>query len=412
MSVSPNVVIVGAGPYGLSIAAHLRESGIPYRIFGKLMYTWRDQMPQGMMLKSDGFASNISDPNSVFTIEKFCAERGIPYDHRRIPVSLKTFCDYGVEFQRRMVPELDDRFVTSIEEADGGFRVRLEDGETIVASQVVVAAGITHFPYMPECFRHLGPEYATHSSLHKEPARFKGRKVAVVGAGASALDLAALLRDADADVTVLARRNAVRFHDAPSPNPDPLWKRIRTPRSGIGPGWKSRFFTDAPGLFHLLPEDLRIRIVKRYLGPSAGWTVRKGIEGRVPVKLGLTPRSVEVRDGQVHVTLTDQAGKTVEHTADHVVTATGYRVDLGRLKFLSPEVAARVNKLENAPVLSPNFESSVPGLYFVGVASAFSFGPVMRFAFGARYTAFRVASQLAKVTSRQPASAPAVAVTN
>src|SRR5580698_1482407 len=131
MSVSPNVVIVGAGPYGLSIAAHLRQSGIPYRIFGKVMYSWREQMPQGMILKSDGFASNISDPDSVFTIEKFCAERGIPYDHRRIPVSLQTFCDYGVEFQKRMVPELDDRFVTSIEEADGGFRVRLEDGETI-----------------------------------------------------------------------------------------------------------------------------------------------------------------------------------------------------------------------------------------------------------------------------------------
>jgi hypothetical protein len=317
-----------------------------------------------------------------------------------------------VEFQRRMVPELDPRFVTAIEQANGGFHVTLEDGETIAASQVVVAVGITHFAYIPEVLSHLGPKYVTHSSAHKDPSVFAGANVAVIGGGASALDLAGLIRDSDANVTVITRRPAVRFHNRPDPKPDSLWKKLRTPRSGIGPGYKSRFFTDFPGLFHFLPLDMRLRIVKRYLGPSAGWTVRERIEGRVPVKVSLTPQGAELRDGKVVLKLTDAAGNSLEHVADHVIAGTGYRVDLRRLKFLSPGLLSKLRTLENAPLLSPDFESSVPGLYFVGVAAAFSFGPMMRFAFGARFTAFRVTRKLAKSASRQTISEPSVAVTS
>ena len=75
------VAIIGAGPYGLSIAAHLRSLGIPFRIFGTPVDTWRRHMPAGMSLKSDGFASCLSDPDDKGTLEAYCAERGIPY-HR------------------------------------------------------------------------------------------------------------------------------------------------------------------------------------------------------------------------------------------------------------------------------------------------------------------------------------------
>ena len=402
MSYPSKVVIVGAGPYGLSIAAHLRAAGINFQIFGKPMFTWREQMPRGMMLKSDGFASDLSTPESVFTLRHYCAEQGIDYDDTRVPVKIDTFINYGMAFQKRMVPELDTRLVRHLEEADCGFRVVLEDGESVYASHVVLAVGISHFAYTPALFRSLGPEFVTHSSQHSDPERMRGRKVGVVGAGASALDLAGLLKDAGADVAVMARRSAVRFHDKPGAKLPSLWKRLRNPRTGIGPGWKSRFFTDFPALFHKLPESTRLRIVKRYLGPSAGWTVKEKIVGRVPVHTGLTPVSAQVRDGQVHVVFTDQSGKTVEHTVDHLITATGYRVDVHRLEFLDSALLEKISTAENAPVLSDKFESSVPGLYFVGVASAFSFGPVMRFAFGDRYTALRLTRRLAKVSARQP----------
>jgi Pyridine nucleotide-disulphide oxidoreductase len=366
------------------------------------MYTWSKQMPKGMLLKSDGFASDISTPESVFTLKHYCSEQGIEYDDTRVPVKIDTFISYGLTFQKRLVPELDTRLVTHLEEADCGFKLELEDGETVYASHVVLAVGISHFAYTPSLFRDLGREFISHSSEHNDPTLMSGRKVGVIGAGASALDLAGLLKDGGADVAVMARRSAVKFHDPPSPKPPSLWKRIRSPRTGIGPGLKSRFFTDAPGLFHLLPEETRLRIVKRYLGPSAGWTVKERIVGRVPVNTGMTPRHAEVRDGQVYLEFTDASGKTVEHSFEHVIAATGYRVDVRRLGFLDPSMMARLKTIENAPALSLNFESSVPGLYFVGVASAFSFGPVMRFAFGARYTAIRITRHLAKLSARQP----------
>ncbi|MBV8671831.1 MAG: NAD(P)/FAD-dependent oxidoreductase [Acidobacteriaceae bacterium] len=402
MSYPSKIVIVGAGPYGLSIAAHLRAAGVNFQIFGKPMYTWREQMPKGMLLKSDGFASDLSTPESVYTLRHYCAEKGIEYDDTRVPVRLDTFVSYGMAFQKRMVPELDTRLVSRIEEADCGFKVTLEDGETVYASHVVLAVGISHFPYVPAVFRGLGPKFVTHSSQHSEPVLLRGRTVGVVGAGASALDLAGLLKDAGADVSVMARRTAVRFHNPPSPNRPSLWKRLRSPRTGIGPGWKSRFFTDFPALFHKLPEDLRVRIVKHYLGPSAGWTVKEKILGRVPVHTGLTPVRVAVRDERIDLVFTDESGKTVKHTVDQVIAATGYRVDIHRLEFLDPALLEKIQTIENAPVLSVNFESSVPGLFFVGVSSAFSFGPVMRFAYGARYTAIRLTRRLAKLSARQP----------
>ena len=106
-----DAAIVGAGPYGLSMAAHFRSRGIPFRIFGRPMDSWLAHMPKGMMLKSDGFASNIYDPDSKFTLKQFCAERRIDYADMGTPVQLNTFGDYGLAFRDRMVPELEDKLV-------------------------------------------------------------------------------------------------------------------------------------------------------------------------------------------------------------------------------------------------------------------------------------------------------------
>ena len=136
------IAIVGAGPYGLSIAAHLRGQGIPFRIFGRPMESWLLHMPKTMSLKSDGFASNISDPKGELTLEKFCAERGLEYAAMQMPVKLDTFTSYGLTFRERMVPELEEKFVSHIERTNDGFRLRLEDGEELTARHVILAIGI------------------------------------------------------------------------------------------------------------------------------------------------------------------------------------------------------------------------------------------------------------------------------
>jgi thioredoxin reductase len=399
-----DTAIIGAGPYGLSIAAHLRRSGIPFRIFGRPMDSWLQHMPKGMMLKSDGFASDIYDPEQAFTLRQFCSERGIKYADAGLPVHLETFGAYGLAFRDRMVPELEDKLVVSVDRIAGGFVLRFEDGETIQARRVVLAVGITHFEYVPKNLAHLPPEFLSHSARHHEVEPFRGHSVVVVGGGSSALDLAGLLHETGADVQLVSRRSELKFHSQPTGKPRSWWQQIRHPQSGLGPGMRSRFFANAPGVFYYLPERLRMEIVRRTLGPSGGWFIRDKVIGKVTVHLGCTPLEAQLQNGKVHVSIQAADGSTREIVSDHIIAATGYRVNLERLKFLNPEIRSKIKAINGAPVLSSTFESSIPGLYFAGVAAANSFGPVMRFAFGAGFAARTLTRALTKSVSRETGS--------
>jgi|HubBroStandDraft_4_1064222.scaffolds.fasta_scaffold01487_3 thioredoxin reductase len=399
-----NTAIIGAGPYGLSIAPHLRSRGVPFRIFGRPMDSWLQHMPKGMMLKSDGFASDIYDPERAFTLRQFCAERGLRYADTGLPVHLDTFGAYGLAFRDRMVPELEDKLVTSVDRLPNGFQLQLEDGETFQAQRVVIAVGITHFEYVPETLAHLPPEFVSHSARHREVEPFRGRSVVVIGGGASALDLAGLLREAGAEVQLVSRRNELKFHSQPTGKPRSWWKQIRHPQSGLGPGLRSRFFADAPGVFYYLPESLRLMIVRRTLGPSGGWFVRDMVIGKVPLHLGCTPQSAEIQNGKVRLSLQAADGSKRDIVTEHVIAATGYRVNMNRLKFLNAEIRSSLKTVDGSPVLSKSFESSIPGLFFAGVAAANSFGPVMRFAFGAGFAARTITRAFAKSVTRETAS--------
>jgi thioredoxin reductase len=403
-----DVAILGAGPYGLSIAAHLGKMGVPYRIFGPPMQSWRSMMPKGMLLKSDGFASSLNSPNHSFSLAQYCKETGHPYAHVGIPVPLETFIAYGLEFQRRLVPNLEPVFIASVDTHPAGFQLKTEHGETVLARKVIVAAGITHFAYLPPLLADLPKDLVTHTSHHSDLTSFKGKKVAVLGAGSSAVDVAALLREADADVEIVARANSISFHEPPIVN-RPLLQRIKSPRSGLGLGWRSRLCTDIPLVFHAMPQKFRFRIVKRHLGPAPGWFVKEKIVGRVPLHLGVTLKNAEARDGRVHLKVSAKDGSTKELVFDHLIAGTGYRVALKRLKFLSKDLRDEIQAVEDSPVLNRSFQSSVPGLYFVGVASANSFGPLTRFAYGAEYTANRLARHLAKAAVSSTVFEPLVA---
>lgn len=400
MSSSVEVAIVGAGPYGLSIAAHLQGSGVSFRIFGPPMETWRDHMPAGMLLKSDGFASSLSDPASEFTLKHYCEQNRIPYDDTHVPVALRTFVEYGLAFQRRFVSNLDTRLVASIDRRQNGFLLTLEDGETLAAGQVILAVGITHFAHVPAEFAKLPTHQFSHSSVMKDPSTLRGKRVVVLGAGASAVDVAALLHENGANVSLLGRRKAVRFHNPPAPGRRPLLQRLRHPASGLGPGWRSRLCTDVPGLFRLLPKETRLRIVRTHLGPAPGWPMRERVIGKVLMDLGVTQIKAESVGEKVRISFVNADGNSEEILADHVIAATGYRVDLQRLPMLSREVRAQLKTIEDAPVLSSRFESSVPGLYFVGIAAANTFGPMMRFAFGAEFASKRITKHLLRAVPR------------
>lgn len=394
MSSVISVAIIGAGPYGLSLAAHLRARKVDFRIFGRCMHSWHTQMPHGMLLKSEGDASNLYDPGGTFTLKEFCLERGIAYRDSGLPVRLDTFCDYGLAFQKRFVPELEEHLVSHLSSAPEGFSLQLEDGQSLLARRVVVAVGVGYYPHVPGVLQSLPPELVSHGSRYGELSGFAGRDVLVIGGGASALDIAGLLHGCGARVRLVARKPSLDIHLPPSNRPRPLWQRIRHPRTGIGNSLRSWLLVKAPLAFHYLPEAVRLRVTQRHLGPAGGWFVRDQVEGKVPLLLGYSLQRAEADQGRARLLFTSHNGKPLETVVEHVVAATGYHVDVRRLPFLDAALQGGLRVVEHTPILSSRFESSVADLYFVGPSAANSFGSVMRFAYGAGFTARRLSEHL------------------
>jgi hypothetical protein len=394
MTVATDITIVGAGPFGLSIAAYLRERGLNFRIIGSPMQSWLTGMPEGMLLKSTGFASNLYDPGRRFTLQRFCKEHGIPYQDFGLPVRLDTFSSYGIAFQKHMVPELEDEKLTALNRAPEGFDLRMESGISFRTRKVVVAVGVDYFRQMPQPLAHLPAELCTHSSEHRDLGRFRRKDIAVIGSGASAIDIAVLLHEAQAKVQLIARAPVIKFgyQEAPS---RPILHRLRAPMSGIGAGWKNRICTDVPWLYRYLPDRLRLRTVKRFLGPAGGWFMRDRATF-VPRILGFELQEARACGGRVQLWLVGADGAERHVSVEHVIAATGYKVDVHRLPFLSLDILEQLRLIGQAPRLSAHFESSVPGLYFVGPIAATSFGPVMRFATGAEFTCRRISRHLAQ----------------
>jgi thioredoxin reductase len=388
------VAIIGAGPYGLSIAAHLRGAGIPFSIFGRPMENWAEHMPAGMHLKSDGFASHLYDPKGEYTLKQHCALHNIEYADLGVPVSLELFVSYGVAFQKKLVPSLQEVRVTKVRRTQGVFELALATGEQLRAKRVIIATGLNDVEYMPEVLKALPATLRSHSAQIADVTVFRGKQVVVLGAGASATDVAGLAQRAGASVTLVSRE-APTFHDPPSSKPRSLWQRITAPNLGLGNSFRSSMCIALPDVFRQLPVHRRVGIVKHHLGPSGGWFIRDLVVGKVAQHRGFIQRA-EVRGQQVALIVQSADGKTTDLLVDHVVAGTGYRYEVAKAPFLDDKIKAAVTVEEGYPALTRNFESSVPGLYFVGLPAAHTFGPVQRFAVGARFTASRITSHLVR----------------
>jgi len=405
MSDIVDVAVIGAGPYGLSVAAHLRAAGVDYRHFGMPMRLWKETMPEGMFLKSQGFASNLSDPDGTHTLEAFCKATSRPYASYGLPVSLENFVSYGQWFQAERGLAVEERTVSGIVQRDSGFELTVDGVDRVLARRVVVAIGVEAFAHVAEPLSALPPDLCTHSSAHPDLAKFNGQEVFVVGAGQSALETAALLHENGASVQVLVRKGVVAWNGAPL-NPDrPLLKRLREPESGLGSGWATWFYSNHPELFRQLPSHTRVYRARTALGPAGASWLRPRVEGQFPVLLGHAVTSATEQDGRVRLAVTraGQSGRELE--ADHVIAATGYRTDVRRLQFLPEALRSRLQTLVGSPVVGRDYQSSVPGLFFVGTAVAPTMGPVMRFVFGTWHAAPVVARKLAGASGRklQPA---------
>ncbi|MEU8585631.1 FAD-dependent oxidoreductase [Streptomyces sp. NPDC048664] len=391
------VAVIGAGPFGLSTAAHLRARGIPVRVFGEPMVSWRDHMPEGMLLKSTPAASSLDAPQRGHTLADYCDAAGVPRlvsDEDIIPVD--TFIAYGEWFQHKLVPELERVRVVSVDRRPhGGFDLKLDSGEQFTARAVVVATGLSGLAHLPPELGAAadGPAPTgpiSHSSQHHDLTRFRGKELVVIGAGQSALETAALAAEAGARVRVVSRGHGRVAFGAPP------WKQPRLrPESPFGRAWSLWALSHYPHPYRFLPDQARHYLVRRVLGPLGAWWLEDRFAGAVQVsEVARVVRASVSPDGPALTVLT-HSGRTEEVTADHVIAATGYRVDIAAMDFLGHGLRTRLAVSRGAPRLGAGYVSSVPGLYFTGLPAASSYGPVMRFVCGTEFASPRLAKHLA-----------------
>lgn len=415
-----DLVVVGAGPYGLSIAAHAAAAGLDLRVFGRPMASWRDHMPPGMFLKSEPWASNLSDPKSAFSLAAYAATQGVEVRHGA-PLPVGFFASYGLWFAERAAPPVDERGITSVQACPGGFRLITDDGATVLARTVALAVGVMPFTDIPGPLRGLSSDLVSHSSHHADLVRFEGGDVTVIGAGQAALETAALLAEQGTAVRVVARSDRLNWNTLPPPRQRPALAAARAPHTGLGCGWKNWLYAETPGIFRRLPESTRARVFTSALGPAGAWWLRDRFESAVDVRLGESVAGAVRVEGRVRLELIATAGRVETVHTDHVIAATGFTPGLDRLGLLDRElrVGLRTVRPSSAPEASALFESSYPGLFIAGLLSAPSFGPSMRFVYGASYTAERLVlgvrrrlgsrgGSLGTVRQRQASSAPAV----
>jgi cation diffusion facilitator CzcD-associated flavoprotein CzcO len=332
-----------------------------------------------MLLRSPYVASNIADPEQALTLDDYQADK-----NRRLsrPVPLEHFVDYGRWFQQKALPRIDPRRVARIEK-NGAFQLELADGESLRAKRVIVAAGIMPFAWKPSQFRELPPELASHSSEHRDLASFAGKDVVVIGGGQSALESAALLDEGGANVELLVRAPRIyylrRAHGL-SHRLGPLTRLLFDPAE-VGPAGISRLVS-APNWYRRLPRAVQDRFSVRSLRPAGAAWLQPRLE-HVPITLSASVVSARDSGGQVELTLSDGSSRR----SDHVLLATGYRVDISAYPFLPAELLERIACVGGYPRLSRGFESSLSGLHFLGAPAAWSYGPLMRFVAGTEFSA-------------------------
>ena len=394
-----DVAIVGSGPYGLSLASHLTRHGVRHRIFGRPMDTWLHMYP-GMGLKSPDFGTNIYAPEPGYRFVEYCRSNGGSLTE---PVPIALFAKYGIWAQQHLVPELEAHEAVHVSLTDAGFRVELATGERLLAQRVVMATGLTHWRRIPAVFDGIPAGLVSHTSDRSDLSALASKDVTVIGAGQSALEAATLLAEQGSDVRLLVRGGGAYFAGPPV-IPRPLVDRLKYPRSVLGPGRLNFALQKVPpGPHFLLNDQRRIKLTRTHLGPWGAWWLRERFDGKVPVHAHSEVAGATVSGARVKLQVRGPGRSAWEVETDHVVCGTGYEVDLDRHPVLDQTLAASIARLVRAPRLSWRFESSVPGLYFVGAASAFSFGPLMRFVAGAAYTAPTLARRLARTVVPAPA---------
>ena len=374
------LAIIGAGPYGLAMAAYANHCQLSYKIIGKPMGFWRSNMPDGMFLRSD--SDWHIDPFKEHTIKKYLQETNFPRDNVS-PIPRNLFLDYVDWFQLQTQVQVESRVVSRITRVSGGFETLFNDGERLLSECVLVAIGFAYFKNVPEHFRHLVESgRASHACDSVALEFLKDKRCLIIGGRQSAFEWAALALEQGATAIHVSHRHPTpQFAES-----DWSWVGALVDKTVVDPGW-----------FRRLTSEEKESIFKHFWG-----------EGRLKLEPWLGPRIAsnritiwqnsrvtsgsELPTGEIKIVLDD----ATELTVDHVLLATGYKVAIDRIPFLREgNVLKELATRNGYPELDEHFQSNIPGLFFTSLAATQDFGPFFGFVIGAPASANIIGSFLA-----------------
>jgi hypothetical protein len=370
-----HIAVIGAGPFGLALAAKLQASNVEYVMFGRVMSFWQKNVPAGTSLLSEHAGCSLSYDR--FDSTAYERSRGNPLPSH---LPAEEFVAYGLWFQRSTCVNADERLVVTLTHRNGTFRIGVEDGEEITADHVVVAIGLEVFAFRPPEFASVSPGSVSHTSELRDLSGFRAKRVAIIGSGQSALETAALMTEKGARVEVVARAKRVFWRSMGHPKRHPVATNSSI-RETI------RLALNDPDLYRRLPKWVRTFWFNRTLGSVVCDDLKPRLTS-ARFALGRKVTVAHMNDNHVELELDDHSVRCV----DHVVLGTGYRMDVNAVPFFAPELRRQITQYDGYPELNSRMESTVPQLYFTGAAAARAFGPNMWFLYGAPWAATRIGS--------------------
>ena len=371
-------LIVGAGPFGLAMAAEARERSIDHVLLGRPMSFWKEHMPAGMLLRSA--CDWHLDPVERDTIERFLATRGrLPSDVE--PLSLDLYLEYATWFEETKGIRVRPDRVARLDATGDRFAATFDDGAVLIADRVLLALGYECFAHIPEELAALvPPEVRSHTSDCVSPDRFAGRRILIVGGRQSAFECAALLAEAGATAVHVCHR-----HDTPAfVLSDWSWVEPTLERIEKEPGW-----------YRVLEEREKEALADRFhaegrrkLEPWLGPRVRHSA-------ITIHPRTRITGSERAPHGLLVRLDSSEGLEVDHVLFATGYKVDLRRVPLLAAgNLLARIECRDGYPVLDESLQTSVPGLFVTSIPATRDFGPFFGFTVAVRTSARMVGRAL------------------
>lgn len=377
-----NTLIIGAGPFGLGLAAYLQRRHFDYQIVGKPLEFWKQHMPKGMLLRSN--ANWYLDPDHQLTIDYFLTAH-YPSRSPTEPISREQYIAYMDWFSQQADIAVTPAYVRLLHQNDHSFTADLDNGDTVQAQNIIIATGFQYFAHYPDKLVALLPAGRfQHSCDAVNMDVYAGKRVLLIGGRQSAFESAALLREAGAQqIHISYRQDTPRFEEA-----DWSWVETIVEHMAVQPDWFRSLSAEEQ-------EQYRYKLWAEGRLKVEPWLETRVCQPEVTLHPRTEVTSAALQpDNSLRITLS--SGQPI--AIDEVIFATGYQVNVERLPFLSASIQEALATKNGFPLLDHQFQSSVPGLFFSSFAAGQSFGPFFGFTVGVRTAAQLIGDALMAVT--------------